>query len=324
MFTILGSGFGLYGYLPALVDGCGEQVTLPERYRSRLQARPELVQLESRVRWSPDENAALDESDGIVIALPPERQAQWLPECIARANLRRLILEKPLASSPEIAQELAAELVRKRKSFRLGYTFRFTDWGQWWLANGAVIRRSGQEIWLAWNFLAHHFRNDLQNWKRHHSTGGGALRFYGIQVIALLADMGYCDVTASQAFAVAGDEIERWTARFSGGGQPDCTVTLDSRSEENRFVIRQGPASSGPVAGAIADLSDPFETRGDPAPLSHIDRRIPLLVRVARSLEEDDSRWHQYYDAATKLWSLTESRTTFNPMDAQERRARST
>ena len=48
MFAIRGSGFGLYGYLPALV-GCGRRVVLPERYRARFAERPELAPFANEV-----------------------------------------------------------------------------------------------------------------------------------------------------------------------------------------------------------------------------------------------------------------------------------
>ena len=47
-FTILGSGFGLYGYLPALLD-LGHMVTLPTRYQAVVAGRPELSRFMSRV-----------------------------------------------------------------------------------------------------------------------------------------------------------------------------------------------------------------------------------------------------------------------------------
>lgn len=46
--AILGSGFGLYGYLPALVAHCVQRVVLPERYRQRLEERSELAQYASQ------------------------------------------------------------------------------------------------------------------------------------------------------------------------------------------------------------------------------------------------------------------------------------
>jgi len=59
MFTVFGSGFGLYGYLPALIDTFGEPVALPESYRATVQARPELARCLPSIRWAADRDAAL-------------------------------------------------------------------------------------------------------------------------------------------------------------------------------------------------------------------------------------------------------------------------
>ena len=58
MFAILGSGFGLYGYLPALVEGCEQPVVLPERYRARFDERSELARFAINVQWEDDESGS--------------------------------------------------------------------------------------------------------------------------------------------------------------------------------------------------------------------------------------------------------------------------
>src|ERR1035437_8125371 len=125
MFAILGSGFGLYGYLPALVSECELEVVLPERYRKRLLDRRELSCFESAVRWAADEEAALRRADGVAIALPPRLQRGWVRRCLSMANLERFLLEKPLAESPDAARSVFDALLRARRAFRLGYTFRY-------------------------------------------------------------------------------------------------------------------------------------------------------------------------------------------------------
>ncbi len=134
MFAILGSGFGIYGYLPALV-GCAQRIVLPVRYRARFCDRPELVRFTPDVDWAENENTALSCADGVVLALRPINQSEWVPRCLAHSNINRLLLEKPLAHTPEVAAVLFDDLLRSKKTFRIGYTFRFTVWG------GAVIKR---------------------------------------------------------------------------------------------------------------------------------------------------------------------------------------
>ena len=59
MVTIFGGGFGLYGYLPALIDGMNEQVCLPKKYIKVLRARDDLSSFEDKIFWVEDETDAI-------------------------------------------------------------------------------------------------------------------------------------------------------------------------------------------------------------------------------------------------------------------------
>ncbi len=314
MFAILGSGFGLYGYLPALVDGCAQRIVLPERYRASFFARSELARFASGVQWELDESAALDCADGVVLALRPLDQNEWLHRCLARSNIERLLLEKPLAHSPEAAAATFDDLIRSCKVFRIGYTFRYTPWGMQKLSALGSTRRSGS-LSIQWSFCAHHFRHDLQNWKRFNATGGGVIRFYGIHIIALLAEIGYREVFLSRAFGSSPDEIEKWMAVFTGSGLPECEVLVDTRSNVNKFLVEQSSNPSvGQTTTVFANLSDPFDLESKSCQLTRIDQRVPILSRLCRSLWEEGANDYEWYDATIKLWRRTEDKTRFEAL----------
>ena len=294
MIAILGSGFGLYGYLPALVGGCGQQVVLPESYRSRFAARPELAPFFGSVQWEKDESAALAAADGVVIARRPADQVRWLPRCLEQSQVERLVLEKPLASSPEAATELLGQL--SGRLFRIGYTFRHTVWGRS-LKETLGQGMAAESLTVSWNFMAHHYRHELSNWKRFQSEGGGALRFYGIQLIALLAEIGYRDVVSSRTFARAVNEVERWEAVLAGTGLPDCKITVDSRSVEDRFRVEVSP--NGAV---FANQSDPFYSED----VGNVDRRVPALTSLCQSLWAEGLDERLWYEATIHLWASIE------------------
>jgi predicted dehydrogenase len=67
--------------------------------------------------------------DSIVLALPPIYQSALVKELINFKNIKNLLLEKPLAISPDNSAKLTDELVFSNKKFRVGYNFRFTYWG---------------------------------------------------------------------------------------------------------------------------------------------------------------------------------------------------
>ncbi|MGH8614276.1 MAG: hypothetical protein ACREYF_20175 [Gammaproteobacteria bacterium] len=319
MFAILGSGFGLYGYLPALVDGCAQRIVLPERYRARFSERSELARFAGDVQWEADEDSVLGCVEGIVLALRPANQSEWVPRCLARANIGRLLLEKPLAQSPDAATAIFQDLLRSRKLFRLGYSLRYTAWGER-ILNAASIARGSGVLSIRWKFLAHHFQQELVNWKRFHATGGGAIRFYGIHIIALLAEIGYRHVTLSRAFGTSLDEVDEWVAAFAGAGLPECEVLVNTRSAVRAFSVHHASASKlAPTRTVFADLSDPFDLEPEACESGSVDRRVRILSRLCRSLWEEDADQYEWYDASIRLWSSVEEHTRFEVRTAARR-----
>lgn len=311
MFAILGSGFGIYGYLPALVDECAQRIVLPERYRARFCERSELARFANDVQWEVNEDAALNCVDGAVLALRPINQSEWIHQCLARSKINRLLLEKPLAHTPEIAAVIFDGLIRSRKVFRIGYTFRYTAWGQHILKSLNATKDS-VSLSIHWGFLAHHFRHDLQNWKRSNAAGGGALRFYGIHLIALLAEIGYREVNLSRTFGASEDEVEKWIAIFAGTGLPECEVVVDARSTVREFRAEQIFNTWGRQAITVfANLTDPFDSGSEPCLSGGIDERVPILRGHCHSLWEEGKNEYEWYDATIKLWRSIEEKTQF-------------
>jgi predicted dehydrogenase len=310
--AILGSGFGLYGYLPAIIEAGTDRIVLPKRYRAKFSTRPELSRFADAIEWVLDENAALARADCVILALSPDLQPQWISHCGKLANVERLVLEKPLAPTPDAAASLFDDLIDAAKIFRIGYVFRLTPWGQTMLGarpGGSAVG----ELRIAWRFLAHHYRYPSTTWKRYQSSGGGALRFYGIQVLALLAELGYSNVLSSETSGPDADEIVRWSASFSGARLQDCHVTVDSKAVSNAFVIER----TGPGAAVLVDQSDPFEAVPAPPPAGTLDKRVPLLVQLCRSLWDQQSDSYGWYRSALDLWSDVENMSRFEVTELQ-------
>lgn len=292
MFAIVGSGFGLYGYLPAVVEALGEVVLLPAAYRAKVEARHELHPYLDAIRWVPDARSALDVATGVVIATPPARQVEVATLCLQLPEMRTLVLEKPLAPSPREAQALLEALRRSGKRYRLGYTFLHTGW-----ANSHVLGKG--PVSITWTFMAHHFAQGLSNWKREHAQGGGPLRFFGVHLLALLARHGYREARSSTLQGGAPGEPERWEAVLAGPGLGDCRVLVDSRRDDQAFRIESG-------GRALVDLRDPYES--EPAS-GEADRRVAVLERLLRTFEEEDSGHDALYEEVNRLWMRTEDVT---------------
>jgi hypothetical protein len=151
--------------------------------------------------------------------------------------------------------------------------------------------------------MAHHFANGLDNWKARHAEGGGVLRFFGVHVVALLAQRGY--TRAKRSVLRGADEArpEAWEAEFSGPARPACVVRVDSRAQAPIFRI----ASAG---RALVDLRDPFEAEPLVGPPG-ADRRIGILMRLLATLSAPDAPFVALHQAANALWESAESATRF-------------
>jgi predicted dehydrogenase len=299
-FAILGSGFGLYGYLPALVTGCGQNVFLPERYRARLRERDDVRCFENIVNWSADENEALESVDAVVVSQRPADQADRIRECVGRPNIQLLLLEKPLAPSPKAAFDAIDMLERSAKKYRIGYNFRFTPWAAELNRRLRSTTATGY-LRIDWRFHAHHYANDLQNWKRSVSAGGGALRFFGIHLVGLLTEVGYDSVTRSSVAAARPDECEAWSATLEGPGLPECRVQVQSCSARRCFSIDWTGGALG--IERLVDLRDPFEANtGIPG----FDYRTGVLSDSCRDLIDGTAPSYPWYRQSVRLWDLVE------------------
>jgi predicted dehydrogenase len=310
LFGVLGSGFGLYGYLPALVS-CNQRVALPKRYQPHFAARPELAQFAANVDWKEDENAVLKQATGIVLALKPSLQTEWLHRCLEHSHMNHLVLEKPLAQSPEIAAVVFRRLVNADKTFRIAYTFRFTPWGKALLSLPFLQKQPGK-LYISWSFSAHHFRQNVHTWKRTHAEGGAVIRFYGIHLIALLAEMGYRFVARSQAVGEVAGEFYEWKAQLRGDGLPDCTIAIDSKSAVNRLQVSLAAGKSIESEQAIiADLRDPFDQETQGVGNGLLDQRVAILTQLCQTLWEPSQSDYNWYAATLGLWQEIEDKTEF-------------
>ena len=313
MFLILGGGFGLYGYLPALVLGCGETVLLPQRYRERLLEREDIRSLQDDVLWVDNEQQALDQATAVVISKRPQDQVYWIERCLQRRALVDLILEKPLAPSPEQAISLMDRLEQAGKNFRISYLFRLTDWGRA-LRHQLTQPNECKELIIDWQFQAHHYAHNLNNWKRYTSQGGGALRFYGIHLIALLAELGYNTAIQSSLTGASADEAQRWHATLSGQGLPTCRLCVQSNSSVSRFAVRLFTSE----LLTLVDLKEPFANALSSPDQAHFDNRFALLTQVCQSLKEDRASYYPWYRRTLDLWTRIEQQTVHKerPNDA--------
>lgn len=295
LFGIQGSGFGLYGYLPALLAD-GHDVVLPQRYRRIMEGRADLVHQISRARFVSDEAEVLSMVDALVFAVRPEDQASKLPATLASPRLRYLMLEKPLAPNPIQSGDLLALLDVSQIRYRIGYTLLSTRW-----AKELVRRGRPRSRWrITWRFNAHHYVHDINTWKRWHNEGGGAIRFYGIHLLALLAAFGYRDVLKASA-AGEGGECRFFQATMMGPDLPECTVEVDSAAPHAVFSI---DSETNSAMHAVVNLAEPF---GAEENIPEQDVRVNVLMQLVRDLVSNETPKPDYYGTTNRLWAELEA-----------------
>ena len=304
MYGILGSGFGLYGYLPAVAILSSKPVLLPLRYRSIIASRSDIYHLLDNIEWRSDEDGLLEDASNIVIAKRPQDQLELVSKCASFPRIDGIILEKPLANSPELSQRTFDNLIVSGKKFRISYLFCLTKWAEL-LLSILSSKNNLTAISIEWKFLAHHYVNDLKTWKRFHYFGGGALRFYGIHLIALLAEIGYQDVNVSEVIGTTPGEVESWKSEFSGNSLPRCNVLVDSRSCDRRFVIK---LHAGNQSFILMDSVDPFIDSTTDGELNALDRRVTLVSKLCKSLHDDNENPYSWYAQCNSLWNAVEKR----------------
>jgi predicted dehydrogenase len=181
--SILGGGFGIYGYLPAACS-LGWEVATLARYRDTVNERPELLTYFKSIQFFESESDLLSFGSAIVFAKKPQLQFEFLMKTLqSNSNLTHFYLEKPLADSIANSRSVLNLLVESGKSFSVGYLFQYTDW---FTELENICASQGNHIVINW-------RIPLTNsdWKNSQIAGGGLYNFFLIHFVPILTRLGF-------------------------------------------------------------------------------------------------------------------------------------
>lgn len=174
---IVGSGFGLYGLLPAFhsLSGC-RVVAICGKRTERLTKYCASIGLEHIYQdWG--QMLADEQLDALAIAVVPSAQYEIAKTAI-RAGLH-VFAEKPLAASVRQARELSL-LARKYKVVT-AVDFLFPEIEAWKAVKKLLDRRAVGRlrcISASWHFQSYDIKNGIASWKTDPTQGGGALAGY--------------------------------------------------------------------------------------------------------------------------------------------------
>ncbi len=296
----------MYGYLPAAAALLQEPVLLLNKYKSLIDSRQELWSFKDQIIWLESEEELIKKADSLVISRRPIDQETLVSKCLLQKNLKRIMFEKPLASSPEKAKIILDQVAKSDKHCSVGFTFRFTAWAvqlKEKLLNGEFSE--DESINLSWHFMADHFSRNLESWKMNHAQGGGAIRFYGIHVIALLAEWGYDHVVSSSvSTSNSRHSFYDWSACFRGSGLPTFFINLDSKSNVSYFKVSMRNDEQTLLEGL-----GPFDPVLNNLAVSEQDTRCIYLTDALQELNQLTKPYQNRIESCMKLWHLVEAQT---------------
>lgn len=226
-FHIFGKGFGLYGYLPAIIKGKFNKIFVSKKYYSFIKRRKDLKKYIKYLEFV--KNHFYKKNDFVIIAKRPSDQSKL----IKRINNKSLhfFLEKPLGINYIKSKELLKFLVEKKINFSIAYLFLYTTWFS--KLQSIVRSQDIKQIYLEWNF---HSVNSSKHWKNKINNGGGLINFYGIHVIALMAYLKF--LNCSKSFIKKNNNLENiWYAEFKNKTKIKFIVKINMRSLKNCFYI---------------------------------------------------------------------------------------
>jgi predicted dehydrogenase len=303
---VIGSGFGLYGLLPAfqqipgcVITGiCGKSSQRMVDY-CRKTSVPGIFQ-----NWR--ELIEKSKPDAIAVAVMPIYQYG-----IAMYALQigiSVFAEKPIAIDVEQAEQL---LLYARKSGRPNMVdFLFPEIPEWKnvkkLLEENIIGKINQ-VTVNWSFLSYDIKNRLNTWKSDSKEGGGALSFYFSHIFYNLEffigkiKTLRCDLNYSPNSLGKGETVVSMVVRWESGCTGNIVLNCGSVGLNRHVWEFQGSKGDIVLQNMTRSVGIGFEvihynSNGEkivisppmPEPPSDEDERVHLV----RSLGERFIAWH--------------------------------
>lgn len=309
MFGIIGSGFGLYGYLPVILEN-NDQVLLLTKSKETLLSRSDINLFYDRIKWIDSIDSLINQATHLVISVPPFVQYELLLKIIMNQTVENLIIEKPIAETPDKSIEILNKLSKLSMNYRVAYLFLYTHWFQK-LQNICTSPSNLNQhltININWQFKAHHYKNNLNNWKRNTAEGGGAMRFFGIHLIAVLAKLDMQKVLYSNIYNFNINDNFKWEGSCSNKSNSIITnLIVDSNAEIDSFDVKVSDSNSENVF--IYEKKSPFDEEAN----AKTDIRFDVLNSLIDSLQnKGENNNNLLYDSVNLLWKDFERTNTLN------------
>ena len=293
---LVGKGFVLDVYLPALINIGINQIFI-EKDDSTDNLKDRISkEYKKYILFINNQDQKKKVFDYTIIAVSPEKQYDLLLNKRYIKNTNILILEKPIAPSAIKAYEITKILDNYNIKYLINYSFRYAFWYKLLLSNIDKLPQN-IELFFTWKFKARHFIHKRISWKKFHSQGGGAIRLYGIHLIALLSDIGYEEIEDREIYFNSYDELNYFSCSLKSNKRlPRCKLLTNSNSSENSFCcyyIQNNQKFN------LLELDSPF-------PFSHSSSSEDPRIEITKNfLREKNINYNNL--AVIKLWKKIEN-----------------
>ena len=220
---ILGSGFGLYGYLPA-VEVVSKKIFLEYKYKNKLQNLKISKKIFNKIYWYKNESNIIDKINIAVIAYPPILQSKKIKQLFKNKKLvRYLFLEKPIDKNPIAARKLIKFLIKNKVKFSFGFIFKYLAWSK--LINK---KKNLKNVKIIWNIKK---KNASNSWKYKSKFGGGLIRYYGIHFLKLFSENNFHKILINDL------KKNHWTLQIQNSKKTVITLII-KYSNKDKFLIK--------------------------------------------------------------------------------------
>jgi hypothetical protein len=305
MTGILGSGFGIYGYLPAILQK-EDYVFLHIKSKEFFYSRVELIHFSNKIIFISDIDKLLGKVTALVICYPPKLQFEFVLKSFEYKNIKYLFLEKPLSFDPDSSIYLLEKLKISNIKYSINYIFLKTNWFD------LINKNESNEVRysLKWNFKSEHFKSNKISWKKNTSDGGGVVRFYGIHIIAILVHLNYNEINFSIVKGISIEDLHIWEAEFYNPKSKSIfSIKINTKSEIQEFSITSIKEKKQFI---LINESTPFGSLFNIA--NSIDTRALLLEKYMNEFysTQNYNDLEQFYQRVNLFWKKIEIESQFS------------
>ena len=261
--AIVGSGFGMYGLLPAFskIKEC-KVVSICGKNSEMMLNNCKKLGLNRYTDWR--EMLQKEKPDAVAIAVIPSHQYEITR--YALENGMAVFAEKPLTTSFDTSLELNKLAKKKRLPNMLD--FLFPEIPEWHAAKKAIENGLIGEILkvnVDWTFLSYDLMNHIKSWKTDVKQGGGALSFYFSHVFYYLEYfLGRiknieCNFSSSEKSLNKGETGIDMTISFENGCVGNAHMDISNADQQKHKVVFHAEGKTMILQNFNSNFVDNFE-----------------------------------------------------------------